>query len=187
MTPFDYVTVLISIILGLGITQLVSGFADLIVHSKKIEVYLPHVLFSVLVFFLHIQEWWTLYDLRMHVWRLPLFLLVLLYPINLFILAKILFPASFDFNTSLRAFYFDNCKKLFGCLFVPSLLSAIENTTVHHLPVMSQGVQAFVMISSGWVVVKGETRGTFHYALIIAYVILTMISFAVKWNEWLIA
>ena len=44
MTPFEYVTVLISIILGLGITQIVTGVADIIHQWDKMKLYWPHML-----------------------------------------------------------------------------------------------------------------------------------------------
>src|SRR5258708_13301428 len=93
MTPFEYVTVLISIILGMGITQIVTGVADLVHQWHRVRIYWPHILWIILVFFLHIDEWWSTYELRkFESLRLPTFRFVLLYPINLFILPPFLFP-----------------------------------------------------------------------------------------------
>ena len=93
MSPFEFVTVLISIILGLGITQIMSGVADFIHQWEKAKLYWPHMLWVILVFVLHVQQWWLTYELRViSSWRLPFFLFEVLYPINLFILARILFP-----------------------------------------------------------------------------------------------
>ncbi len=55
MTPFEHVSVLISIVLGLGITQKVSGLADIIHQWKSVKLYWPHLLWILFVFFLHIQ------------------------------------------------------------------------------------------------------------------------------------
>lgn len=116
MTPFEYVTVLISIILGMGITQIVTGVADLVHQWERVKIYWPHLLWIILVFFLHIQDWWATYELRhFESFRLPTFLFVLLYPINLFILARILFPAVQPENeVDLKIFYFANCRKFFS-------------------------------------------------------------------------
>lgn len=46
MTPFEYVSVLISIILGLGITQIVSGLADIVQHRHQVQLYWPHLMCS---------------------------------------------------------------------------------------------------------------------------------------------
>jgi hypothetical protein len=53
MTPFDYVTGLISIILDLGITQIIIGVADIIHQWERVKLYWPHLLWIVFVFFLH--------------------------------------------------------------------------------------------------------------------------------------
>ncbi|MBX2916563.1 MAG: hypothetical protein KF856_14935 [Cyclobacteriaceae bacterium] len=63
MSPFEYVSVLISIILGLGITQIVTGVADVIQNWRNVKLYLPHALWVMFVFFLHMQERWVLYEM----------------------------------------------------------------------------------------------------------------------------
>lgn len=44
ISPFEYVSVLISIILGLGIAQIVTGLADIIHQWQRIKLYWPHTL-----------------------------------------------------------------------------------------------------------------------------------------------
>ena len=44
INPFEYVSILISIILGLGITQILSAFTDLLYDYKKVKFYWPHLL-----------------------------------------------------------------------------------------------------------------------------------------------
>jgi ACR3 family arsenite efflux pump ArsB len=113
MTPFEYVTVLISIILGLGITQIVTGLADLIHQWDRVKVYWPHLLWIFLIFFLHIQEWWATYELRGFTsWRLTSFFFVIIYPIILFILARLWFPFGLNEGTiDLKKFYFENSNR----------------------------------------------------------------------------
>src|SRR6266850_6250878 len=108
MTPFEYVTVLISIILGMGITQIVTGVADLVHQWHRVRIYWPHLLWIILVFFLHIQEWWATYELRQfESLRMHTFFFVLLYPINLFVLARILFPlVQPESEFALKVFYY---------------------------------------------------------------------------------
>ncbi len=75
ISPFEYVTVLISIILGMGITQIVSGIAQIIHRWEQTKIYWPHLILILLLFVIHIQEWWVTYNLRTYqYWRLPVFL-----------------------------------------------------------------------------------------------------------------
>jgi len=95
ISPFEYVSILVSIILGLGITQILSAFSDLLYHFKKVRFYWPHTLWVVFILFLHIQDWFITYQLRVKaVWSLPALSFVLLYPISLFLVAKMLLPTN---------------------------------------------------------------------------------------------
>jgi hypothetical protein len=188
MTPFEYITVLISIILGLGITQIISGIADLIHNSERVRLYLPHLLLVLLVFFLHVQEWWAIYDLKSHqAWRLPVFLFVSLYPINLFILARILFPTGItDSVIDLKKFYFDNYRKFYFFILLLAAVSAVENVLIHNYPISSQGLQLF-LFSASFIIVVGRYRQEWiHAALVTILVALMLGSFIVAWNEFLL-
>src|SRR5687767_8565308 len=106
MTPFEYVIVLISIILGLGITTILTGVAELMKHTRPVSLYTPYIIWILLVFVLHIQEWWVSYQLKsVNIWELQFFLLIILYPINLYILAHLLFPGTLSTEFSSKDFY----------------------------------------------------------------------------------
>lgn len=187
MTPFEYVTVLISIILGLGITQIVSGVADLIHHSKQVKLYWPHLLWLILVFFLHVQEWWQIYELKSYgAWHLPVFLFVILYPIVLFILARILFPIITESFVDLKEFYFNNFRKFFTVIIVLSVLAILENIFIHNRQLQEQLVPFALLLTSGFILVKDVRQEWIHRAFVIALVVAMLISFAVTWNEWLL-
>src|ERR1043166_5399334 len=97
ISAFEYVTVFISIILGLGVTQILTGIADLVHQKERVKVYWPHTVWVLLALILHVQEWWVIFELRtFDHWRLPVFLFVMLYPTVLFILARLLFPFGYS-------------------------------------------------------------------------------------------
>jgi len=74
ISSFEYVTVLISIVLGLGITQILTGIARLIQKRDKLIIYWPHLLWILFILFLHVQEWWVMYELKtMMQWRVACF------------------------------------------------------------------------------------------------------------------
>jgi hypothetical protein len=129
MTPFEYVTVLISIILGLGITQIMTGVADLIHQWDKMKLYWPHSLWILLVFIMHIHEWWYTYDLKSHEsWYILSFLFIVLYPIMLFVLARIMFPfGNMETETDFKEFYFTNYRKFFLIAIILIVLAIIQD------------------------------------------------------------
>lgn len=187
MTPFEFVTVLISIILGLGITQIVSGVADIIHHHERVKVYWPHLLWLILVFFLHIQEWWQIYELKnFTAWHLPVFLFIILYPIVLFILARILFPTFSSEEVDLKAFYFNNYRKFFSLLIILPLLAMAENVFVHQRGIEEEWIPLLLCASSVFIVWRKVRTERVHQIFVITLIIIMLISFIVTWEEWLL-
>jgi hypothetical protein len=95
MDEFTYLSVLIGLILGLGMTQLMEGIGRLFHHRQRIQWYWPVKLWIGTLLILHIQAWWAMYELR-HIphWTFISFLIVLLQPILLFLLAALALPDS---------------------------------------------------------------------------------------------
>jgi hypothetical protein len=187
MTAFEYVIVLISIILGLGITQIMTGLADLVHQWNNVKLYWPHLIWIVLVFVLHIQDWWDTYHLQtFQPWRLPTFLFFSLYPVNLFILARILFPFnSADGIIDLKKFYYGNFRKFFLCTMVLNVLSIVSNYIVRGLEI-SLLIPLAIFFLLGWVAWKNiQTESTHKVIAGILLVVLT-IGIIVNWNTWLI-
>jgi hypothetical protein len=184
MTPFEYVSVLISIVLGLGITQIVTGIADIIHRWEKAKLYWPHLFWIVLVFFLHLQEWWLLFELRtVTEWRIPTFFLTILYPINLFILARVLFPGD-QSETDLRTFYHSNYRKFFLLVAVLAFISFIDNIFIHNFPLSDSAVPIILMAFMIWGSARGIQQEWIHKALVIILLVVMLGSIVVNWNEW---
>ena len=189
MTPFEYVTVLISIILGMGITQIVTGVADLVHQWHRVKIYWPHVLWIILVFFLQIDEWWATYELRQfESLRLPTFLFVLLYPINLFIMARILFPlAQPESDFDLKIFYYDSYRKFFLWASLLPVLSLLNNVLVTGHPLHTQVVQFIVFAVLLFLATRKRIDERVHKIAAIVLVAIALIVLAVRWNDSLTA
>ncbi|MFZ5970624.1 MAG: hypothetical protein ACOYXA_03435 [Bacteroidota bacterium] len=188
MSPFEYVSVLISIVLGLGITQIVTGVADLIQHNSRTKIFWPHLLWAFLVFFLHLQEWWLLFDLRHDtVWRLPVFLFTLLYPINLFILARLLFPSDWSLVAiDLRAYYFANYRKFFFLICLLSVLSIIDNTFILQRALMDSLVPILLLILLLSLIRLNYQQEWVHQLVVVLLFVVMVGSFIWNWNVWVL-
>jgi hypothetical protein len=188
MTPFEYVTVLISIILGLGITQIVTGVADLVNQQERVKIYWPHLLWVVIIFVLHIQEWWATFELRQFdTWRLPTFLFVVLYPINLFILARLLFPLGLSNEViDLKEFYYKNFKKIFGWSIILPLLSLITNVIIIGHSVQEEIVQLLLPIILLVMIRKKTQSEILHKIMAVLFLSMLIVSMIATWNSSLI-
>lgn len=180
MTPFEYVSVLISIILGLGITVLLTGLADIIRRWKTVTLYWPYAIWIIIVFILHIQEWWATYSLRTEMtWTLPLFLFVIIYSIVLFILANLLFPQKWSKKgVDLKQHYFGNFEKYFGAALLLLVISILQNHFLLGFAFTQQPIQ-FAMAFFFLAVLGSRTKNEkVHGAMAVIMISIVIVSFA---------
>ncbi|HEX3459087.1 MAG TPA: hypothetical protein VHR97_14140 [Candidatus Baltobacteraceae bacterium] len=64
MTAFDYLTVLISIVLGLAIANVLTRLAAVITARERVNFYWPPVAWAIWLFFVAAQHWWAEWGLR---------------------------------------------------------------------------------------------------------------------------
>lgn len=147
MTPFEYISVIISVILGCGVAQIVTGLAHFAHTSTKVKLYWPHMLWIFIIFFFHLQEWWVFWEYKSRtVWTFPIFIFVLLYPIGLFIQARLLFPFDhFEEKIDLKKFYFENYRVYCAIIGIQAILSLIDNIVLRGLHIQDQIVQICMM------------------------------------------
>jgi hypothetical protein len=175
MSPFEYVIVLISIILGLGITTILTGVAELIKQSKLFILYLPHFIWILLVFVMHIHEWWFSYELKTEsVWTLHMFLFILLYPINLYILAHLLFPAGLSTGFTSREFYLNNYPKLFIGTIILDVQSIIHNLVFKSYPIQTQ-IPHVIVLAVLSAMVLSKTKNSIVHTMVSILLLITMI------------
>jgi hypothetical protein len=92
---FEYLSVLISIVLGLALTQLLTSAARLIQSRSRVKAYWPALLWAGSLLVILVQSWWAMFEFRDHApWTLPEFALVLAHPTLLFFMAVLLLPDS---------------------------------------------------------------------------------------------
>ena len=107
MDRFSFVMVLLSIIVGLGVTELLRNFARQIQDRTKIKHYWVHTLLAILVFVALLQQWWESWDQRfVEAWTFPILLLMLGGPIGLYIISHLLFPKDIE-GVDFKAFYYE--------------------------------------------------------------------------------
>lgn len=176
MSPFEYVIVLVSIILGLGITTILTGLAELIKH-QQFRWYTPYIIWLLLVFVLHIHEWWESYSLKsIEAWRLPMFLFIILYPINLYVLAHLLFPSDLKNDFNPKEFYLSNYPKFFISAIISVVLSIIHNITIEAYQLKDQVVQFIVLTILITFLISKTKNSTAHIVVSVFLLIIMLVS-----------
>jgi hypothetical protein len=134
---FGYLSVIISVILGLSIAQLLQGIGQIINARDRVRLYWPAVGWAVLLLLINVQAWWAMFGYRFRQnWTFIQFTVVLLEAIILYLLAAIVLPNIPDEGeTDLRSNYFRHAAWFFGLLVVLVLDSLLKSIVVSgHLP-----------------------------------------------------
>ena len=90
---FNYLSVIISIILGLGLGHLLTGCARLIATRQTLTISWLYVSWIVLLFPVYVTYWWAFWDYRKHVhWSFVSFFFLLIGPTGLYLITALLLP-----------------------------------------------------------------------------------------------
>jgi len=125
---FEYLSVLISIVLGLGVTHLLSGFGRWLERRDSLQTYGPTLAWAAFVLLVHVQTWWTMFGYREYAdWNFLQFTVVLLQPVVLFLLATLLFPSGDAPQRDLREYFLHQRPWLFGLLAALVVVSLLKD------------------------------------------------------------
>ena len=138
MSDFDYLSVLISIVLGLGITNLLGGLATLVRRRGRIAMYWPLPVWIVTLFLIHVQTWWSMFGLRqIQHWSFEAFLVVLMQPVLLYLMSALILPEAADGEASidLKETYFRERAWFFASFLAVLLVSLSKDLVLSgHFP-----------------------------------------------------
>jgi len=128
MQAFEYLSVLVSIIVGLGLSHLLSVAARLIQERRRVQFFPPTLLWMGILFVLQIQIWWAAFEWQSApTWDFLAFLVFLLLPIGAYLLSVLLVPdLDQPGEMDLRASYFQNRPWFFGLLALVPLISLLH-------------------------------------------------------------
>lgn len=133
MDAFSYLSVLLSIIIGLAITQVLQGFRGLMLARSRVRAYWPSMVWVILLLIIDVQVWWAMYDLRSRQeWSFVGFVAVLSQTIPLYLLAGLVLP---DIGTErpvdLRTHYYENHRWFFSLLILLLLVSIAKEAILN--------------------------------------------------------
>ena len=94
MSQFEFIFVLVSIVLALALTRLLDGLSHVLqskLRHQKIDA--VHLIFSIAVLALLIIVWWALFRWdKTSAWNYPKYLVIILHMASFYALSAILYP-----------------------------------------------------------------------------------------------
>ena len=130
MGLFEFLMILVSVVIGLGITEILTGWANLLRAREGVRFYWIHTLFQFGVFFALLQQWWERWE-RAGVGEITFVavLTVLTPPVILFLIAHLLFPARAE-NAGLEEYYYRQAPLLWSLVIAGTVVGTFVSPLV---------------------------------------------------------
>jgi hypothetical protein len=188
ISVFEYISILISIILGLVITQLLSSFSDLLYDFKRVKFYWPHSIWIFFILFLQIQDWFITYQLKdKAVWQLSELMFLLLYPITLFTTAKMLLPThEKEERFDMKSYFMSQSQIIFIMLLISIALSILFNVLLLKQNLIEQSVLLIFFTVISYVVLAESKSDRLHKILSATVIIASLIAALFQKEVWVI-
>ena len=117
MSVFEYLGVLLSVIMGLGVTHLLAGISKTIHYRKTSNLFWVHALWTFNILIQIVIIWWGMFWWSGEAeWSFFNFLLLLLYAVFLFLAASLLYPWEFSGDFDFKAHFFETRPWFFSVL-----------------------------------------------------------------------
>lgn len=109
MSDFEFLSVLISIVIGLGLTNLLAGLGRMFYFRASNHIDPVHIAWTIAVFFVLVLNWWiTLLWRVVEHWTFGHFFTLIIWTSSFYVLTLALFPPNIPNDVDYRKLYEDN-------------------------------------------------------------------------------
>ncbi|HQZ13455.1 MAG TPA: hypothetical protein PK286_11290 [Devosia sp.] len=168
---FQHVRIVMGMVIGLGITRILTGVAGMIQHATRPQLSIVHMLWAGSMLLELISFWWWEFELAtLPDWTFATFLFLIVYCITLYLIAALLFPdrldgydGYWDFFLKRRHWFFSLFALTFGLDVIDTLIKGapyFDNLGIWYLVQVPIGVTLAVIgiWTKNW---------TFHLVLVL--------------------
>ena len=137
---FEYLTVLISVVVGLSVTSFLTNVVRIIHVRGDVTISWVQLLWSIVILIWTIAFWWFTFVLaKQPQWTFPLFVFLLFYSTLLFFLMALLFPEGVPANHDYQAQFMQNRVWFFGVMLLFLSVDLIDYIVKHYKDVSIVG------------------------------------------------
>ncbi len=174
MSIFEFLMVLVSIIIGLGLAEILRGVARYIRNRDSVAGYWVHTVAVILVFVALLQQWWEIWGLQVYTdWSFLGLLMMLTGPTGLFLIAYLLFPQPVA-GASFRAYYYGAMRPIWWIAVLTVTLATLFRPIVFGLDLFvidnATSIGSFVAFS-----ILGLSTNRILHALLVPALLASML------------
>ena len=127
MDMFNYVMVLASVIIGLGIAHLLQGVGRIVEHPPREKLYWVHLLWVGSIFLRAIFWWWFEFDLsKTPEWTFTLYLFVVAYAVLIYLWCVLLFPRDLGGYDGYKDYFYSRRRWFFGLVLLGQFVDVAD-------------------------------------------------------------
>jgi hypothetical protein len=181
---FEYLTVLVSVVVGLSVTSFLTNVARIIHVRGDVTISWVQLMWSATILVWTVAFWWFTFVLaEQRQWTFPLFVFLLAYATLLFLLMALLFPEGVPKDHNYRTQFMRNRVWYFGVFLLFLCVDVIdyfikldkEVSIVGHLP-YAAFIGSFFVLS----LIALTTRNLLFHRVFAAYSILVTLAMSVS-------
>ena len=178
MSSFEFLSVLISVVVGLGFANILTGLGRILHRHREIRVSVAFVAWTLFLSLYMVIYWWTIVFgwQTWQNWNLLVFLFVLTYGVLLFLLSVILFPTDMPASWDPHSHFIDMRKWFFGIFIALIFIEFLDSFFKSHLDDFS--VPYFLLIGlwlaggvAGWISANRRTQAVVSVSVYLSQVI----------------
>ncbi len=124
---FPHIRIVMGMIIGLGVTRLLSGVARIIQHPNQYGLYPVHLAWVASTLLMLVHFWWWEFGLyQIEHWTFGKYFFLISYSIVLFLLCTMLFPESMQDYSGYKDYFYSRRGWFFGLLALTYVLDIVD-------------------------------------------------------------
>jgi hypothetical protein len=181
MAAFEYLSVLISIILALGMTRVLAGVGEMLQARRQHRIYWVHIVWIINVFIYLVVAWWIFYRWRnQQSWNFYLFVFVLISPTILYLASMLLFPreGGSDESVDYKAHYYANHRAffvIFSLFTVVDIVDTLLKGVAHFFELGTPYIISSVLYFAGMLTAAITQNERYHEFYCVFFLVQTIV------------
>lgn len=176
---FPHIRIVMGMVIGLGVTRLLSGVARIVQHPRQYPLYPVHLAWVASLLLMLVHFWWWQFGLfHIEEWTFGVYFFILAYAVLLFLLCALLFPDSMWDYAGYEEFFFARRAWFFGLLGATYLFDVVDTLIkgeAHFARFGHEYLVRTIVFASLCLVAIATTNRRFHVAFV-AFTLVYQIS-----------
>ena len=180
MDMFNYVMVLASVIIGLGITHLLMGVAGILQHPGRQKIYWVHLTWVAATFLRAIFWWWFEFRLsKTAEWTFTLYLFVLAYAFLIYLWCALLFPRDLEGYDGFKGYFYSRRGWFFGLGIGAQMLDVADTLLkgMDHFRSLGPTYPILIVTFSLLMLIAMRTRNQLYHAMFAIFSVVYLLAY----------